>query len=274
MKHITAILLVMILFVGFVAYRDMDERFRAVGDEICSIVGQDSTMSAYYQMPNIDIKDYPVTLDMGTMTPAEQKAFHDILMAAENGESMVPYEPGISMEKILTHLELYYGTEKDFWQLFCWTTTHIILRLDVFESCEQRKVTVDARVDELLATLKEGSDQFKLFQISAYLAERIVYTDGARESVEGLNGNGVCSTYAMLFYKAASRLGIQTYLCYGYAGGGAHAWNMVVLDGEEYFYDVTWFDNEVYDFRYLHSPTSWDRDFVLNNAWWDTSGSE
>lgn len=269
MKHITSIALVILLLVGIGAYRDIDARICTMGDEICSIVGQDSAMSAYYQMPNIDIKDYPVTLDMGTMTPAEQKAFLDILTAAENGENMVPYEPGISMEKILTHLELYFGTENDFYKLFGWTPTHIVLYLDVFESCEQNKIPVEARVDELLATLKEGSDEFKLFQISAYIAERITYTDGARESVEGLNGNGVCSTYALLFYKAASRLGIQTYLCFGYAGGGSHAWNMVMLDGEEYFYDVTWFDTEVYDFRYLHSTTSWDRDFVLNNAWWD-----
>ena len=118
----------------------------------------------------------------------------------------------------------------------------------------------------MLSMLKEGSDRFKLFQIAAYLAERIEYDEAFREPLDGLNGSGVCATNAMLFYKAASRLGIKTYICYGYANG-FHAWNMVELEGASYFYDVTWFDSENYDFQYLHSPAGWDRDYALNDIW-------
>ena len=299
MKYITAIILVIILLVGVCAYQDinericttdniinekfqevnddMDTRFKEVeneinaqfhlGTDICSIVGQDPTMAVYYQMPNISITDYPETTDMGTMTPEEQKLFLDILDAVKNGKDRLPYSENVNLYRILTHLGMYYGSEERMHRLFAWTETEIILRLDVFAQHEQNKVVIDARVEELLSTLKEGSDRFKLFQIAAYLAERIVYDVEFREPVDGLNGNGVCATYAMLFYKAASRLGIKTYICYGYAGDGYHEWNMVELDGKTYFYDVTWFDSEVYDFSYLHSHTSWDRDFAVNDCW-------
>lgn len=269
MKRLFSIFLIILLLTSFQIHQDISAQIEATNAKICSIIEQNSTISAYYKMPNIDLKNYSVAQDKGTMTEIEYETFLNILAAAAKNESTVPYESDVSMEKILTHLELYYGTEKDFYKLFGWTDTHIILDLEVFEACAQSKALVEARVDEMLLTLKEGSDEFKLFQIAAYLAERIVYTDGARESIEGLNGNGVCSTYALLFYKAASRLGIQTYVCYGYTSGGSHAWNMVELEEKQYFYDITWFDAKTYNFQYLHNLTSWDREFTLNNAWWD-----
>lgn len=224
-------------------------------------------MAVYYEMPNIMVTDYPETIDMGTMTAEEQKLFRDILDAAEKGKDRLPYSKNVNLYRIMTHLGMYYGSEERIDKLFVWTETELLLHLDVFTSYELNKVVIDARVDEMLSTLKEGSNRFKLFQISAYLAERIEYDEAFREPVDGLNGNGVCATYAMLFYKAASRLGIKTYLCYGYAGGGYHEWNMVEMDDGTYFYDVTWFDSESYDFTYLHSPTCWDRDYAVNDLW-------
>lgn len=269
MKRITAIILAAILIAGVCAYRNIDSRLRTVSETISSIVGQDSTMAVYYQMPNIHISDYPETIDMGTMTPEEQKVFLDILEAVENREDRVPYSGNVNLYRILTHLGMYYGSEERVWDLIAYTKTEIHLQMNAFDHYEKNKVLVEARVEELLSTLKEGSERFKLFQIAACLSERMVYEEAFRESVDGLNGKGVCATYAMLFYKAASRLGIQTYICYGEAGGGVHAWNMVELEGEAYFYDVTWFDSDVYDFQYLHSTTGWDREYVLNNLWWE-----
>lgn len=224
-------------------------------------------MAVYFQMPNIHISAYPEVVDFGTMTTDEQKVFMDILDAVENRNDCVPYSGDVDLYRVLTHLGMYYGSEENICDLIGWTLTEIYLELDSFEQHEQNKILVDARVDEMLSTLKEGADRFKLFQISAYLSERIVYEESFREPIDGLNGNGVCATYAMLFYKAATRLGIQAYICYGYAGGGYHAWNMVELDGELYYYDVTWFDSEVYDFTYLHSLTSWGREYIANDVW-------
>lgn len=265
---IIALLLVGIIITGMRTYRDMDARVSSVGEAVSAIVEQDSTMAAYYQMPNIRVVDYPESMDMGSMTPEEQKIFLDILDAVAKREERVPYNGTVDeLYSVITHIGYYYGSEEYACDMFVIYETELDLNLDAFEYLEHNKAVVDARVDEMLSTLKEGSDRFKLFQIAAYIAERIVYTDGVSETIDGLNGNGVCVTYSMLFYKAASRLGIQTYTCYGKIGEGYHAWNMVELDGERYFYDVTWFDTGLYDFQYLHSSDSWERKFVLNNVW-------
>lgn len=270
-----ALLLVGIIVTGVRSYRDVDTRVSSVGETVSlmveqssAIIGQDSIVTVYCQMPNIHVADYPESIDMGSMTPENQKLFLDILDAVENGENRVSYNCTMDdLYSVITHLGYHYGSEKYACDMFDIYETELALNLDSFEHLERNKAVVDARVDEMLSTLKEGSDRFKLFQIAAYIAERITYTDGVVETVDGLNGNGVCVTYSILFYKAASRLGIQTYICYGKIGEGYHAWNMVELDGERYFYDVTWYDTEGYDFQYLHCPDSWERKFILNNVW-------
>lgn len=265
---IVALFLVGITITAVYAYRDVNAQLRAVGETVSYVIGQDATMSAYCQMPQIRVADYPESMDMGTMTPEEQKIFLDILDAVAKREERVAYNGTVdNLYSVITHLGYYYGSEKYACDMFAIYETELDLNLDAFEHLERNKAVVDARVDEMLSTMKEGSDRFKLFQIAAYIAERITYTDGVVETVDGLNGNGICVTYSILFYKAASRLGIQTYICYGQIGEAYHAWNMVDLDGERYFYDVTWFDTGEYDFQYLHSSDSWGRKFILNNVW-------
>ena len=90
------------------------------------------------------------------------------------------------------------------------------------------------------------------------------YTPGVRDTLDGLNGRGVCATYAMLFYKMAARVGIQAYLCYGYTGDTYHCWAAVELEGALYYYDLTWYDSAVHDLRYLHSRDPWGRNCVMN----------
>ena len=214
----------------------------------------------------IDLDNYPVQMDYGTLTPEEQKLFDEIIAASEVELCTILCDEETDIHKLLTHFGMYYGTMEDVSNLFSPTDYGVFLHPEVFREFEKNRIIVEARVDEALMNLKEGSDRFKLWQISRYISDRITYTDGVRETIDGMNGEGVCATYSMLFYKMASRLGIPCYMCYGYTVNGYHAWNMVVLDGKEYFYDVTWFDNVVRDYRYLHSPTAWGREYGINGV--------
>lgn len=54
----------------------------------------------------------------------------------------------------------------------------------------------------------------------------------------------VCDGYAKTFQLITYMLGINAPYVEGDAGGG-HAWNYVVLDGNEYWMDVTWDENEL-----------------------------
>lgn len=63
-----------------------------------------------------------------------------------------------------------------------------------------------------------------------------------------VNGRCVCAGYAKAFELIMHRFGIKC----GYVSGetytgGLHAWNIVELDGDNYYIDVTWDDYESYD---------------------------
>jgi hypothetical protein len=61
-----------------------------------------------------------------------------------------------------------------------------------------------------------------------------------------LNRSCVCDGYSKSFKLICDLIGLEAELVLGDAGGG-HAWNYVVLDGEEYWMDLTWDENEVED---------------------------
>lgn len=218
----------------------------------------------------VDIDNYPVTIDYGTLSEEQRKSMDDILTAAENGIGQINVCPMTVTEwhEVLTHIGMYFGSMENIDKLVTLDGCKATLNLDLFLIFAERKTIIDARIDEAVSTIVEGSDRFKLWQISKYIADRITYTDGTRETLDGLNGNGVCTTYSMIFYKMATRLGIQTYICCGYAGE-YHSWNMVELYGEKRFYDVTWYDGDFRNVRYLNDRTSWWRTFQVNNLWWE-----
>ena len=205
-------------------------------------------------------------VDYGTMDSQERAVFDAILAAAESGEDAVPC-PELAAEsqrEIITHLGLYFGSMEGVNALVTWCDGYAALDPALFEQFAAQKAVIDARIDEAVSGLIDGSDRFLLFQIANYIAARVEYTPGVRDTLDGLNGRGVCATYAMLFYKMAARVGIQAYLCYGYTGDVYHCWNAVELEGALYYYDLTWYDSAVHDLRYLHSRDPWGRDCVMN----------
>ena len=55
-------------------------------------------------------------------------------------------------------------------------------------------------------------------------------------------GEGVCSSYAMLFTYLLNKCGIEAYGITGYGQSDRHAWNIAYLDGALYEFDLTWDD--------------------------------
>lgn len=219
---------------------------------------------------SIDLANYPQQSDAGVLTPAEQAIFVDILEAIDAGQIVVECSGEFDRHKLLTHLGMHYGTLEDIADLFVLVNGNVHLNLSTARRLEENRIVIDARIDEAVRNLKEGPDRFKLWQIARYLSGRIEYTDGKSEAIDGLNGAGTCGVYAILFYKMASRLGIPCHICFSYtASGGYHAWNMVELDGTQYFYDITWYDSDgaLPNCRYLHSAASWGRSYSVNDLW-------
>ncbi|MNI34650.1 Transglutaminase-like superfamily protein [compost metagenome] len=60
---------------------------------------------------------------------------------------------------------------------------------------------------------------------------------------EGLRtGEAVCQGYSLLTYQLLKTAGFASLIVEGTAGGQAHAWNLVLLDGKWYHLDTTWDD--------------------------------
>mgnify|MGYP003308247246 CR=1 FL=1 len=51
-------------------------------------------------------------------------------------------------------------------------------------------------------------------------------------------GIGVCDHYAAAFQVLTRRLGLESYICTGKYGSGAHVWNVITLEGEDYIFDA------------------------------------
>lgn len=196
-------------------------------------------------------------VDHGTMSKAERAVFDDILQAVAEGRDTVPVEGVVSHERILTHLGQHYGTLKDLVSLYGAEGGILVLNLDRFHEMELVKARVDALTEAALSEINDGPVRFKLWQAARFVAQLYTYDQ---------NGQN-CSDYTVLFHKIALRLDVSSFICYGPAGGGFHAWNMVKLNGKSYFYDITWFDTPTRSFRYLHSRSTWDRVAVINDKW-------
>ena len=124
----------------------------------------------------------------------------------------------------------------------------------------------DKKVAEEIAAfkneyIKEGMSDFeKELQIIRYLVETVDYDIETRRSESDavsrdpytaygalVNGLAVCDGYSRAFSDMAEACGLETIRVTGIAGGGAHAWNKIKLDGAWYNVDVTWEDPTIGD---------------------------
>lgn len=119
-----------------------------------------------------------------------------------------------------------------------------------------------ARLDEVMSELALAglSDYEKCYKIYSYICSNVTYDDEAYEAHRSgdtesyahsylaysalLDGKAVCSGYAHLFYAMCYNAGVPVRIVRGSAEGrngwGAHAWNIVQIDGEWYQVDSTW----------------------------------
>ena len=114
---------------------------------------------------------------------------------------------------------------------------------------QERKQLIEGQVQDILNGMQDMQDSY---EITRYFYRYIINsTEYDKHSVDNqnicsvfLNHRSVCSGYAKAFQYLMQRKGIQTGLIQGTVkGGNSHAWNMVLLDGEYYYVDVTWGDS-------------------------------
>ena len=119
------------------------------------------------------------------------------------------------------------------------------LYFEVPEDVATTRAALSARVAEMTAGLEGKSDYDKSRILHDRVCDAVIYRFSDNDqSVVGslLEGASVCSGYARAYQLLLQAVGIPSFCVTGHSRGQNHAWNLVQLDGEWYYTDVTWDD--------------------------------
>lgn len=111
---------------------------------------------------------------------------------------------------------------------------------------------IDKKAKKYLKGIKQGaSDYEKVRHIYRTLIEKVDYeleSDNNQNIISVfLERKTVCQGYASAMQYLLEKLDIPCVIVTGMAKGGPHAWNLVQLDGEWYYVDVTWGNSKYHD---------------------------
>ena len=154
----------------------------------------------------------------------------------------------------------------------------VFLNSDTFEMMKQ----IDAKLDNIISTLninENSTNQEKLDAIIMYALKHFRYDptvdsmssyDPNREAtIKSFYEDGylygalerdtqLCGNYAAFITAIANRIGLESYMMMS----DVHCWNLVKVDGDYYYVDTTWMDNNLhYDgSRYVHAEELFEKD--------------
>ena len=108
---------------------------------------------------------------------------------------------------------------------------------------------IESAVEEILqGAPREGGDFAKILYVYNTIIRNTAYDAAAPHNQDIYSvfvlRRSVCNGYAKAMQLLLQKLGIKTLLATGTAEGGAHAWDLVLADGDWYHVDPTWGDAE------------------------------
>lgn len=131
---------------------------------------------------------------------------------------------------------------------------------------------IQQRVEALTAGLEGKSDYEKSMLLHDRLCDAVTYLSGSNDqTVIGslLDGAAVCAGYARGYQILMQAVGIPCFFVTGVSEGIGHAWNLVQLDGEWYYTDVTWddqMDDENGNIYYTYLNVTYDQISIDHTA--------
>jgi hypothetical protein len=120
------------------------------------------------------------------------------------------------------------------------------------ETREQYQKDIDAVVASWLAEVPDGaSDYEKTKFVYEKLIDNVAYDLDSPHNQNiisvFLRGATVCQGYADAVNVLLQAMGVQSVIVTGEANNESHAWNMVRLNGDYYYLDVTWGNSRYLD---------------------------
>lgn len=123
-----------------------------------------------------------------------------------------------------------------------------------YEEIRHRQALLEAVTNRIINNMPEGLDAYDQYRYLGLVICELCTYDKSTGTVHApypeynclVNGTCVCSGYARAFQYLCQAADLYCEYLTGRAGGGDHAWNLVKLNGETYYVDMTWADN--YDY--------------------------
>lgn len=196
--------------------------------------------------------------------PKEQKKIYDQMLDAmleQKKEVTISATDGRSLEDIFNCIKADYGGL--FWvESFRYTqyqrngkTEMVSFSPNYTMSKKEREKTqleIDKKAKAYLKGIdKNASDYKKARYIYKKLIQKVDYNLQSKNNQNiisvFLGKETVCQGYANAMQYLLERLNVPCVVVTGRAKGGPHAWNLVKLDGEWYYCDVTWGNSKYHD---------------------------
>lgn len=191
-----------------------------------------------------------------SLNPLTQKVYDEIYETVMDFEDTV--ELSTTDENVLE--QAYYAVMADHGGIFWvegysyteYTRNSMTTRMEFHPQYSMDESTrnsyqhqVDRKVEDILRGISAtASDYEKAKYVYETLASTVTYQEGSQNNQNILsvfiNGVTVCQGYASAAQYLLSQLGVTCTIVIGTASGGPHAWNLVCLDGNYYYMDVTW----------------------------------
>ncbi len=142
---------------------------------------------------------------------------------------------------------------------------------------EEHNRTINSKIEEYLANVQAFETDFeKELYLHNAVCESIVYTEETTGKMGNnlvgafVDGKAVCEGYARAMHVLLERSGIYNYLVLGDGetedGAELHMWNVVTIDGKNYYLDATWNDtcleNEIGYFYFNVDDEALSRDHL------------
>ena len=197
----------------------------------------------------------------GTLTDEEKTVYDQIVHAIEDREESVL----VSTKDTRVLEKAYMAMCYDYCDFF-WTDSYeyelysnnqkepVKLYFKPVYNCteaeqEQYQTQIDTEAERMLKDLPENaSDYEKVYYVYRMLIQETSYSEEAQNNQNIVSTfvthETVCQGYAYGAQYLLNRIGIPCITVCGTSEGANHSWNLIQMDGDYYYMDVTWGEME------------------------------
>lgn len=265
-KRVVAVSLLFAVSLQGCAFQDISETIVQPVEEVVGTVKKN--MELRQQMNALAMPKDVETVSDGryvyqTLTREQKKIYDQMLDAIleQKKEVTISATDGGSLEDIFNCIKADYGGL--FWvESFRYTqyqkngkTEMVSFSPNYTMTKKERNITqrqIDKKVNAYLKGIKStASDYKKVCYIYKKLIQKVDYNLQSKNNQNiisvFLGKQTVCQGYANAMQYLLEKLDVPCVVVTGRAKGGPHAWNLVQLDGEWYYTDVTWGNSKYHD---------------------------